>query len=516
MAAKPLSKRELELLLSEPMLSRDGITFLPSDDYWNLAYSSNEESINVLKASLTFPFEFRAYFRLALSRYAQSYSGDSVRNIVKYCYLIPEVELGDFNNWLDETCFLSAKALLGPKREYQLATIRGFLRFWFESGLYGIDPDFLVTVRNLTFRGNEKGTRVKSEDPISGPLTELEQAAILSEATNAYVDNRINTQQMLLVKLFSERGLRRSQAAQLFVSDFYNKDERFFVNQPRSKQRATGWREAFTTFEVSETLYSLVQVARKEYFLEITRAYGQKVASKISDLPLFPNFKTLVNQVSQGKEIDASCAQGRSYFSQKMKNLTHRNGIIAFSERTGEQIHLTPQRFRYSLGSDLDREGYGIGIIAAALDHQDNQNAGVYIGISEAMAHRLDAKIGPLLAPLAQAFSGVIVKSEKDAVRGDTPASRIRNLDGSENVGTCGNFAYCGANAPISCYTCVKFHPWLDGPHEDVLVDLYKEREEILRITDDRTIASVNDRAILAVEEVVKRCRELTEESQNG
>lgn len=516
MAAKPLPKHELESLLNEPILSRNGITFSPSDDNWSLTHASSEESVNVLRASLTFLTEVRAYFRLALARYAQSYAPDSVRNVAKYCYLVPEVEPGAPNNWLDEACLLSAKALLGPKREYQLATIRGFLRFWFESGLYGIDPDFIDTLRNLTFKGNEKGTRVKSEDPINGPLTELEHRAVLDAATNAYSENHINTQQMLLIKLFSERGLRRSQAYQLLVSDFYKKDRKFFVNQPRSKQRTTGWREAFSTFEVSETLYALTQVAKQEYLSEITEIYGVKAVSKIADLPLFPDLENLVNRVRQGGQIDASCCKGRDYFTGEMQKLTRRNRILAFSERTGEQIHLIPQRFRYSLGSDLDREGFGIGIIAAALDHEDQQNAGVYIGMSEAMAHRLDEKIGPLLAPLAQAFSGVIVKSEKDAVRGDTPSSRIRTIDGSDHVGTCGNFAYCGANAPISCYTCVKFYPWLDGPHEEVLADLYEEREEILRITNDQAIASVNDRAILAVEEVVKRCRELMEETQSG
>jgi len=228
-------------------------------------------------------------------------------------------------------------------------------------------------------------------------------------------------------------------------------------------------------------------------------------------LPLFPEVENLVDRVNQGEEIDASCCWQKERPGHEMDALTRCSRILAFSERTGEQINLNPQRFRYSLGSDMDREGYGVGVIAAALDHEDHQNAGVYVGMSEAMAHRLDAKIGPLLAPLAQAFSGVIVANEQEAVRGNDPSSRIRTIDGSDNVGTCGNFAYCGANAPISCYTCAKFHPWRDGPHEEILADLYQERDEILRITHDTTMASVNDRTILAVEEVARRCKELTE-----
>jgi len=505
MGAMPLTQSELDDLLVKKMTSREGLEFSPIEDQWRISHSSNE-SVKVSRAAEAFPTEARSYFRLALARYACSYAADSVRNIAKYCYLIPS-DGENLNNWLDEACFLSAKARLGKKREYQLSTIRGFLKFWFESGLYGIDPNFFKTIAGLDIKGNEKGTRVLSDDPINGALTELEHRAILDEVNNAFLENRITTQMYLLIKLFSERGLRRAQAAQLFISDFYRRDGKFWINQPRSKQRNTGWREAFKTYEVSETLYSLVQVLKQEYMSEIKDLLGGAFSPESTELPLFPNFEQLVYQISDTREIDATCCWVRDEFTAAMRRVSAQ--INAFSERTGERINLTPQRFRYSLGSDLDREGYGVGVIAAALDHEDEQNAGVYVGMSEAMAHRLDAKIGPLLAPLAQAFSGVIVRDERDAVRGGDPASRIRTIDGSHNVGTCGNMAFCGANAPISCYTCSKFYPWLDAPHEEVLADLYEEREEIIRVTGDDRIAAVNDRVILAVESVVRRCAEI-------
>jgi hypothetical protein len=76
----------------------------------------------------------------------------------------------------------------------------------------------------------------------------------------------------------------------------------------------------------------------------------------------------------------------------------------------------------------------------------------------------------------------------------------------SGNVGTCGHYGFCGALAPIACYTCRNFQPWLDGPHEDVLNSLMTERERVLQITRDQTIASVNDRTILAVTQVIQVC----------
>ena len=72
-------------------------------------------------------------------------------------------------------------------------------------------------------------------------------------------------------------------------------------------------------------------------------------------------------------------------------------------------------------------------------------------------------------------------------------------------MGNCGKHGFCGFLAPIACYTCVNFQPWLDGPHEAVLDYLIGERDRLAAQTDLR-IASVNDRTILAVAEVVRLC----------
>lgn len=73
-------------------------------------------------------------------------------------------------------------------------------------------------------------------------------------------------------------------------------------------------------------------------------------------------------------------------------------------------------------------------------------------------------------------------------------------------MATCGQYGFCGANAPIPCYTCNHFQPWLDGPHEEVLADLLAERDQVFKLTGDSVMAAVNDRSILAVVNVIQRC----------
>ncbi|MNP07052.1 hypothetical protein D3C76_990610 [compost metagenome] len=179
--------------------------------------------------------------------------------------------------------------------------------------------------------------------------------------------------------------------------------------------------------------------------------------------------------------------------------------ISVISERTGFPIHLNPTRFRYTLGTNLGREGLGEYVIAEALDHSDTQNVGVYVKNIPEIVERIDKAVALQLGPIAQQFQGVLITSESQARRAGDPSSRICGRSG--NVGSCGSYGFCSALAPIACYTCMHFQPWLDGPHEAVLEQLISDRDSVYENTGDLKIASVNDRLILAVSDVVCRCK---------
>jgi hypothetical protein len=105
---------------------------------------------------------------------------------------------------------------------------------------------------------------------------------------------------------------------------------------------------------------------------------------------------------------------------------------------------------------------------------------------------------------------GIVVDKEQDAKRGDDLSSRIRH--NGAGAGTCGTYGYCGANAPIPCYTCTNFQPWLDGPHEKVYQDLLNDRQRVYEITKDEAVTAALDRTIYAVAQVILRCKARREE----
>jgi hypothetical protein len=247
---------------------------------------------------------------------------------------------------------------------------------------------------------------------------------------------------------------------------------------------------------------------------ELIWAYAQKVASHYAGVlddpknaPLFP-------------QIRPACIEGPFAYHQTGKQLGNwltesLEALSVMSERTGETLNITPVRFRRTFGTRAAQQGHGELVIAELLDHSDTQNVGVYVASVPDIAARIDKAIAMELAPLAQAFQGMLFADESQATRGADASSRIVDLrvDKSTPMGSCGQHSFCGFNAPIACYTCKSFQPWLDGPHEAVLDKLLERRERILG-TAGPTMASVNDRTILAVAEVIQLCESFRNEDQ--
>ncbi len=224
------------------------------------------------------------------------------------------------------------------------------------------------------------------------------------------------------------------------------------------------------------------------------------------ELPLFPDLSEF-SKIESPRHLRESSASDRLHIrSSKVTETCKHIADVAeiHSERTGELLNISSNRFRYTTGTRAAREGFGEMVIAELLDHSDTQNAGVYIKNIPEHVEKLDQAVGHYLAPYAQAFAGVLVDVESDASRGNDLTSRIK-VDG-KGVGTCGSYGFCGANVPIPCYTCMHYQPWLDGPHEIVYDELISERKRLLDLTGDKQIAAVNDRSILAVAEVIQRC----------
>ncbi|WHH50901.1 site-specific integrase [Pseudomonas sp. Ap32] len=488
------------LLRPDRYLSRSGYEFALDAERWRLC---KDVEIPVAAISEYLNSETYSSLQSVLAFYAKTSSSKHVSNLFYRCkdYLSMTAGQAPFS----VASLLSYRASLDTQTEWYLGTLRGLIRQWVRLGYPGIPGDALTLLDKFTIKGNEKGYAVQSMCPDSGPLTDIEMSAIADGVLAAFGKGDIALRDTCLVMILAMTGRRPTQLTALKIKDLRPNNGKYIINFPRAKQRNEGWRKSFKEFPIVEDLWLLLQQQAECVVDEFAVRLGRTVEPRtIGELPLFPELSRLRSDISLAEQLENDMLHAQT---SRVKEVVTRVATVinVISERTGSPIHLNSRRFRYTLGTNLGREGKREYVIAEALDHSDTQNTGVYVKNLPEIVERIDMAVALQLGPIAQQFQGVLIVGESQARRAGDPCSRICSRSG--NVGSCGSYGFCSALAPIACYTCIHFQPWLDGPHESVLEQLISERDSVYQNTGDLKIASVNDRLIFAVSDVVDRCR---------
>lgn len=488
----------------QSFLSKSGYEVDIHSNYWKL---SKDHAFHFEGLPEWLSPEVSASFREVLAIYGETCSGSYVialfRRVRSY-----------FQSTTEDLLFTPA-SLISFRSEmagvdWEMSSVRAFLRTWYSQGYSFVPYDTVVMLEKWKIKGNEKGYAVQSMCPESGPLTDIEMQGIVSRVTECYADGSLELRDACYAMIVAMTGRRPVQITDLKIKDLISEGGKYFVNFPRGKQKSSGWRSSFNRFQIVEDLWFILQAQADAVKDAFNAVMGMPVPLELnSELPLFP----VVRKFNPSEDLQGQLATEllHARVLEVAETLRKVKKVInVISERTGATTHLNSYRFRYTLGTNLAREGRGQYVIAEALDHSDTQQTGVYVKNIPDIVKHIDKAVALSLAPLAQAFAGVLVTDESKVRQG---SKRVCSSAGS--VGSCGTFGFCGALAPIACYTCAYFQPWLDGPHEFVLDQLLGERENIIASTGDLKIASVNDRLILAVSDVVTRCKAMKNEMTN-
>lgn len=491
--------------------TRSGLSVELSAHKWKYRDGVQSVSLNLGEVAEHLSDEIFTSFSLALRWYVENASPAHASNMFnRFLHLSRFLfsQNGRKVSDIGSAEILNYRAMLPKERAWYLNALRGFLMRWNRLGYAGVEGA-ASALSKMRLQGNPKGVAVLTMDPIKGPFTNLEVQAIECAIDRAFSAGELEEEDYLLSWLFMGLGQRAIQYAALKVSDLQATtsqlgDITYVLQVPRAKQRNDSIRSAFTQRKLIPQLGApLAKYADK------VRERFQTLLEDPNQAPLFP----ARDQTGADGSMPYHMTPGElsKGISRVLGNLN------AHSERTGKQITITSHRFRRTLGTRAAQEGRSELVIAALLDHSSTGNVGVYVASVPEIAARIDKAIATQLAPLAQAFQGVLIKDESEAKRGGDPSSRIRDMrfdQGKKGIGSCGQCSSCEFLAPVACYTCVSFQPWLDGPHEAVLDLLIKQRQELLESTDER-IAAINDRTILAVAEVIKICAEERELDRN-
>jgi hypothetical protein len=127
--------------------------------------------------------------------------------------------------------------------------------------------------------------------------------------------------------------------------------------------------------------------------------------------------------------------------------------------------------FRHHLGQSLADQGAPPAVIADRLGHSTEAAARAYIAATPNIAKIKTRALGNnetykyLIAAL---MTGSIMRREEV----EDAAAMVRGTVGVqyiEGIGMCDVKGHCHSNPVLACYTCRKFHPFVDGPHDRVI-----------------------------------------------
>jgi len=486
--------------LPERVFTRSGSSFDPRGDLWEWADGPFNARVDFGRYSDGFEV-FVPSLKNALLPFVKGHSSSHVINLHSAFVHFVEAMPTCPDRAIGVQHIANYAANLGTHEIGRLGTLNGLLQKWVELGLSGVEPECANYLLERKKPGNKKGDAVRTRNPVEGPLSEEEYTALHSAVNAAYGRGDLPLWTLLLTRLLLACGGRISQFASLKLCDFDSST--LVLNLPQAKTGQKNARVSFLSFDISRQTAQLI-IEYKDGLL--AEGYDDNSAFFPEDLVMPKGPRKQLRGSSDMFYGHCTPPNLSRCFKALLKDIAPPTSRLDFAPTP-----LTPKRFRYTFGTRLAEEGASKVVIANRMGHVDLQQVEVYVAASPRIVENIDKTMGELLAPLAQAFKGKVVLDEQHSTHQGAPGSRIIDFRVSKDpVGSCaGKGKNCAFNKPVACYACFRFEPWLDGPHEKVLVRLEADRE---RWAADERMAAVNDEPIRAVKEVIALCDQILQQ----
>lgn len=484
-------------------LTREGYPYNPNSDKWELANVTSQMCIDYSKISDICSESFLKVVKylnmVLLRRLTAAYIHEMFEDLCEIIFECPR-----YDGIVNSITLRPTLAIFNKKKTIRKYYIRSILSYWenlslpfLEEGivseLYKINPGYDKT--SLEY--------VRTQDPFWGPFSVYEEKNILREVTDSFSNGVISVTNYLLFLIYYCFAPRLSQVASLKCKDFLEtlNDEgyvRYSLAIPSIKRRKE-MRTEFKIRKVEESIAILIKAQIKNVEKE-----GAICGIPVSELPLFPKWNQERRQLPGFIHHPSD-----QYLRGLLDGIFDK--ITVISERTGGPIRVTSHRFRHTVATRAAEEGHNQYIIAELLDHTTSGTAIIYTRWTRKSGERLNKAMALSMATLAQAFAGTLIDDDTDISDNKYRVKR----DGKADLGKCGHHGFCNQCAPLACYTCRFFNPFINAPHEHLLDDLLKERnEEIDELGDARVPTSLDD-TIMAVAQVVVLARRARKEKDS-
>jgi integrase len=470
------SNKKLSHVSSLPSIAEaKGQTYKPHHDVWRFEDNTSAKRIN---------FEpFKKLFTPELL--------DNLKNVV--INRLDDMSIGDARNHVEylKNC-LNTETLLNEiklenlriERPTDYIRIPVFIKYWYELQIPGVEEETYQQIKKLKRPKQDHGRAVRISDPKGGALTSEEVEVLIAKLNQLFSQNEISVEEFLVLNVLLVTGARGAQICALKCSSIQVRENEILLKIPKIKNNKPLYRDT-TDFKLNHK-YKIW-----ELLLAHKNALIGKLASE-SDPKLFP-------------------WKSSSNLNNRINNL-NKTKIKLYTDRIPDDgiMPIPPTRIRHTVGTKLAVAGKGVFVIAETLGHSNAQTAQVYIDSTPELNQRISDSMSKHLTPFAQAFMGKLIDSEDEFISPDGESKQKKRVEfgAKATVGNCGKYGFCTSRAPISCYTCSMFQPWVDAPHIEIYNFLKKEREENHKITRDVEVSTINDLTIRAVLQVIKACEE--------
>lgn len=380
---------------------------------------------------------------------------------------------------------------------------------------YGFSEEYAQELEALEIPGGPRGEAVRMEDPVSGPLHRSLELPLLISALKSDTGTEMeHLQQKVVVALSIAFGRNPANLTFLREADLValspgEDDPCYVLKMPRIKKRLLSPRDDLLD-EYLDPYFGRLVAELIEFNQSISLQFEGKRFVTAEERPLL--IKQRGNQAAiRSYDLDNIFNMASADITRLVADFVKRHNII--SPLTGELMHVTSRRLRYTLATGLAEEGISKRELARILDHSDTQHVQVYFEMAGRVVTHLDKAAAKGFAQYLRLFKGKLIDHDGEAVNGerdDEPLIFINeeNPEDQSDIGVCGESNVCHLDPPFSCYLCPKFQPYRHADHEHVLDCLLSNREERLDKYENARLGVQLDEVIAAVAQVVTLCEQ--------
>lgn len=350
------------------------------------------------------------------------------------------------------------------RRNYFICLKAGLIA-WSDGRYPGLESKLPEYLESLYFGKSEHGRAVRERCPIRGPFTDAEEMALVRWLHEAYADCKVGIQHYGLLLLLIEFGARPVELGALRAGDIQTfKDQDGSVRHRIRLPSAKGGREyrkVFRDFDLREDLVALLRKIIENGQSRLSNVWGETIPSHLrADIPLFTGRRldaagdcnTFARRVTQTPQtFDLSVAM---YLRE-----TFAKCPVTTQRLEGELLPLSAYRFRRTFATRLAEAGADDDTIASAMGHSSTWSVRIYTAHTYETQEACDAIMSEAWIPVFDLVSERLLESP---IAGQARVHVSKN----EEVGNCEQV--CGGGI-LTCYSCPKFRPFVDAPHEQAL-----------------------------------------------